>query len=246
MLNFATQAAKLAGDRLLSISKRSVNSDAGNDVKLQEDVDSEMFIRETLSETKIPVIGEEQGGDVSLIENDEYYWIVDPIDGTYNYLRNMPGVCVSVALMKGWTPVVGAIYDFTRGELFAGGKGLPLTLNGEKIKPNWEKRMEQACLITGFPSLMDYSDDGMKFFIDSVRKFKKVRMYGTAALAMAWVACGRADVYSETKINLWDIAAGLALLDAAGGAYKISGAGVEGKPLCILVDAASCKEFLLR
>lgn len=246
MLKIAVEAAKLAGDRLLTISKRRVNNDEGNDVKLQEDVDSEMFIREMLSKTEIPVIGEEQGGDVSIIENGDYYWVVDPIDGTYNYLRNMPGVCVSIALMKGWQAVVGVVYDFTRGELFAGGKGLPLTLNGENIVPSWEKRKSQACLITGFPSLMDYSDDSIKTFMDNVRQFKKVRMYGTAALAMAWVACGRVDVYTESKIHLWDIAGGMALIESAGGACKISSAGVEGKPLCILVDAASCEEFLLR
>ena len=122
LLETAVAVAKAAGDRLKGISERRVNSDAGNDVKLQEDVESEMFIRAKLEETGIPAIGEEQGGDVARVNNGELYWIVDPIDGTYNYLRGIPGVCVSIALMKGWEPVVGVIYDFTRGELYAGGK----------------------------------------------------------------------------------------------------------------------------
>ena len=126
-LETAVKVAKLAGDRLREISERRVNSDAGNDVKLQEDVESEIFIRRQLAATDIPVVGEEQGGDPDVLKSEKLYWIVDPIDGTYNYLRSIPGVCVSIALMKGWNPVVGAIYDFTRGELFAGGKDLPLT-----------------------------------------------------------------------------------------------------------------------
>ena len=100
-LKIASSVAKAAGERLSAIAERRVNSDAGNDVKLQEDVESEMFIRGKLETTGIPVIGEENGGDTSLAFNDSYYWIVDPIDGTYNFLRGIPGVCVSVALMKG-------------------------------------------------------------------------------------------------------------------------------------------------
>ena len=156
-LKIASSVAKAAGDRLSAIRERRVNSDAGNDVKLQEDVESEMFIREKLEPTGIPVIGEENGGDASLAFSDSYYWIVDPIDGTYNYLRGIPGVCVSVALMKGRKPIVGAINDFTRGELYAGGAGLPLSLNGSEIKPAWAREVSQAVLMTGFPSATDYS-----------------------------------------------------------------------------------------
>ena len=82
-LNIAISTAKAAGDRLMKIAERRVNSDAGNDVKLQEDVESEIFIREKLSSTEIAVLGEEKGGDTSLVFNNGYYWIVDPIDGTY-------------------------------------------------------------------------------------------------------------------------------------------------------------------
>lgn len=173
-----------------------------------------MFIRGKLETTGIPVIGEENGGDTSLAFNDSYYWIVDPIDGTYNFLRGIPGVCVSVALMKGRTPVVGAINDFTRGELYAGGKGLPLTLNGAEIKPAWAHEQSQAVLMTGFPSATDYSDENLKHFVTAVQKFKKVRMCGSAALAMAWVAAGRADAYKENRLYLWDVAAGLSLMES--------------------------------
>lgn len=242
-LKIAVSVAKAAGDRLAQIAERRVNSDAGNDVKLQEDVESEMFIREKLEPTGIPVIGEENGGDTSLAFSDSYYWIVDPIDGTYNFLRGIPGVCVSIALMRGRKPVVGAIYDFTRGELYAGGAGLPLTLNGREIKPNWASDIKQAVLMTGFPNATDYSDKNLKHFVMSVQKFKKVRMCGSAALAIAWVASGRADAYKESRLYLWDIAAGLSLIESAGGTYELEFLGLEGKPLSISIQAAASHEF---
>ena len=145
--------------------------------------------------------------------------------------------------MKGRTPVVGAINDFTRGELYAGGKGLPLTLNGAEIKPAWAHEQSQAVLMTGFPSATDYSDENLKHFVTAVQKFKKVRMCGSAALAMAWVAAGRADAYKENRLYLWDVAAGLSLMESAGGAYEFEFLGVEGKPLCISIQAAAREEF---
>lgn len=242
-LKIAISTAKAAGDRLSTIHDRRINSDAGNDVKLQEDVESEMFIRQKLESTNIPVIGEENGGDTSLVFSDSYYWIVDPIDGTYNFLRGIPGVCVSIALMRGKKPVVGVIYDFTRGELYAGGAGLPLTINGKEVTPQWAQNVSQAVLMTGFPAATDYSEKNLKHFITSLQKFKKVRMCGSAAMAIAWVAAGRADAYKESKLYLWDIAAGLSLIESAGGVYEMEFLGIEGKPLSIAIQAAGSRDF---
>ncbi len=241
----ASSAAKTAGERLKKISERRVNSDAGNDVKLQEDVESEIFIRDLLKPTNIPVIGEEKGGAVDLVNSDSLYWVVDPIDGTYNYLRGIPGVCVSVGLMRGWSPVAGAIFDFTRDELFAGGKGLPLLLNGVEIMPNWSNDIKQAVLMTGFPNATDFSDDNLKRFVLSVQKFKKVRMCGSACCAISWVAAGRADCYCEDRLYLWDVAAGLSLMESAGGAYEVKPLGIEGKPLCVSIRAAAKSEYFI-
>lgn len=245
MLAEAVRVAKLAGERLLGIKQRRVNTDFGNDVKLQEDVESELFIRGELASTGIPVIGEERGGDIELVFGDKLYWIVDPIDGTYNYLRGIPNVCVSIGLMKGLTPVVGAIYDFTRDELFAGAKGLPLTLNGEEIKPMWANDAAQAVMMTGFPSATDYSDHNLKSFVLAAQKFKKVRMCGSACAAISWVAAGRADLYAENRLYLWDIAAGLSLIEAAGGVFKIEMLGIKDKPLCLAIQAAAKEEYYI-
>ncbi len=246
LLQTAVNVARLAGDRLNGIAKRRVNSDAGKDVKLQEDIESEMFIRDLLSSTDIPVIGEEQGGDISVIERNKPYWIVDPIDGTYNFLRGMPGVCVSIALMRGWESVVGVIYDFTRGEIFAGGEGLPFTINGEEFKPKWAAEVSQAVLMAGFPNAANMDDDSLKKFVLAAQSFKKVRMVGSAALAMAWVAAGRADSYCEKGLYLWDVAGGMALMKSLGRPCFVRPLGMKDKPLCVEIKAAAKKEFLLQ
>ncbi len=244
MLQIAINVARLAGDRLNGISKRSVNSDLGRDVKLQEDVESEMFIRELLSESGIPVIGEEQGGDTSIIESGKPYWVVDPIDGSYNFLRGMPGVCVSIGLMRGWEAEVGVIYDFTRGEIFAGGKDLPFTINGEEFKPKWANDISQAALMCGFPHSPSLEDERLKEFLCLADKFKKVRIIGSAALAMAWVAAGRADAFVEKGLYLWDVAGGLALMKSLKKPCYLTPIPTKDCPMRVAVRAGAKEEFL--
>lgn len=246
MLKFAEDAALKAGVRLSKIVERRVNNDAANDVKLQEDVESEIFIRGILKDTGIEVVGEEKGGDATLISRTEPYWVVDPIDGTFNFLRGIPSVCVSIGLMRGMQPVVGAVYDFTRNELFSGGREFGLFLNGAKVEPKWAKTMEQAVVMTGFPSITDYSDENMRLFVKRMQAFKKVRMCGSAAIACSWVASGRADCYDERGINLWDIAAGLSLIEGVGGVWKCESAGIEGRPLTFNLQMACREEFYIK
>lgn len=243
LLELVEETAYAAGQRLLQISARRINSDEGNDVKLQEDVDSEIFIRGLLEKSGIPVLGEEEGGDFSIVERDELYWVVDPIDGTYNFLRGIPAVCVSIGLMRGKKSVLGAIYDFTRDELFSGGKEFGLRMNKKAHTANWAKTLSQAAMMTGFPSNTDYSEENLKKFVNRLQKFKKIRMCGSAAIAIAWVACGRADAYDERRVNLWDVAAGLALADASGAVWKFEHSGISDKPLSLNVQVAAREEF---
>jgi myo-inositol-1(or 4)-monophosphatase len=236
LLTLATATARAAGAALTKRVDRTINSETGHDVKMQADIDSETLIRERLARSKLPVIGEEIGGDASLLDRDELFWSVDPIDGTYNFLRNFPGVCVSIGLWRGRRPVLGVIYDFWRDELFAGGAGLGLTLNGRTINPVWAKDVPHAVLCTGFPSTADRSGEALRGFVGRVQKFKKIRMIGTAALALAYVSVGRADAYFEETIKLWDIAAGLALIEGAGGYTRVD--PVPGQPVAFNVWAA--------
>lgn len=200
-----------------------VNSSGIKDVKIQADLEAEELIRKRLSAlSDFPILGEELGGKDAWIYQNKPYWIVDPLDGTYNYLRDMPLCCVSVGLFSGLTPIMGVVYNFTQEELFSGSAETGLRLNGQTIRPQWAQQASEAALMTGFPSGGDYSDGGISAFVETVQAYKKIRMIGTAALALAYVACGRADVYFEPHIKLWDVAAGLALVAAAGGRFKLT------------------------
>ncbi|MFM8905719.1 MAG: inositol monophosphatase family protein, partial [Verrucomicrobiota bacterium] len=109
----ALATALAAGQLLRNGASRKVNASTADDVKMQADVDSETLVREKLKITGLPVIGEELGGDPAHFESKELYWVVDPLDGTYNYLRAQPSTCVSLGLMRGSEPVLGVIRDFT-------------------------------------------------------------------------------------------------------------------------------------
>ncbi len=241
-LEVACNVARAAGDCLHARTDRTVNLLSDKDVKLQADVDSEKLIRERLAATGLPVIGEEQGGDAALLNADTPYWVVDPLDGTFNYLRGQPATCVSIGLMRGKKPVLGAIFDFNLNELYAGAAGWGFTLNQRLVEPVWAAKLSQACLMTGFTHGGDYSSRSIQAFVTQVQSYKKIRMIGSAALALAYVAAGRADVYMEKAVNLWDLAAGAALIEAAGG-HVILQANPK-KPLSFDVWAAGRKEFL--
>lgn len=224
LLAAAVAVAQLAGKNLSEAGAklRNVRSAIGRDVKLQADVDSEALIRKELAtRTGLPVIGEEEGGDATLLTRKEPFWVVDPLDGTYNYMRGVPTCCVSIALMQGGDFVLGVIHDFNRDETFSGGKGLGMFVNGEKITPAWERVASKATLQTGLTTAQEYDEKTLRAFYLDAQRFKKTRAIGSAATALAWVAAGRCDVYHENSIRLWDIAAGVALIKAGGGDARI-------------------------
>lgn len=225
LLELAQEAAKAAGGRLREgrDSLRKVTFEDRHDVKLQADIDSETFIRQLLNERTpdIPIIGEEEGGDATLADQDRLYWVIDPLDGTFNYLRGLPQCAVSIGLLRGEVPVVGVIYDFNTDLCYAGAPGIGFFLNDEASHFGWADSREQAALATGIPHGMDRSPATMAEFARLMRPYKKVRMVGSAALALAYVASGQLDIYHEQSIRLWDVAAGLALVQAAGGEVRI-------------------------
>lgn len=246
MLLTAKDAAHKAGNIIAEhrSSYLKVNFESVSDVKLQADIESEALIREILNkESGLPIIGEEQGGDESLIHSEDYYWVIDPLDGTYNYLRAMPLTCVSIGLMKGLRPVLGVIHDFNLGETYSAISGQGIYINQKKLQPNWAATAKQACLMTGFPAGRSYSTEALNRFVGRVQQFKKIRMIGSAALALAYVASGRGDIYLEESIRLWDIAAGLALVEAGGGHLQVE--LVDEKALKFNICAAGNKDWLL-
>lgn len=217
----ALATAIAAGDLLAKGAQMQVNASTDDDVKMQADVDSEHLVRAMLKATGLPVIGEELGGDATLFDGASLYWVVDPLDGTYNYLRRQAACCVSLGLMRGSEPVLGVIYDFNIKKTYLGIPGDGTYINGVKITAGWVTERKDACIMTGFPAAADKSGPALQRFIQQVGCYKKIRMIGSAALALAYVGEGVADTYYESGTNLWDVAAGLAIIKASGGHFRL-------------------------
>jgi len=223
----AGQAAVASRDLLRRKPSMTARRQDGRDIKLVEDGGSEALILSVLStHSRWPVLSEEAGWIGSRPLPDEPYWVVDPLDGSFNHHRGVPLCCTSVAVAIGMVPLIGAIFDFNRDELFCGGAGLGLTLNGNELPASPYRKQIVA---TGFPVGGDDSAEGIAAVVEQAASFAKIRMIGSAALALAWVAAGRFDAYQESGTRWWDVAGGLALIEGAGGRIKVTGASIEDK-----------------
>lgn len=155
-------------------------------------------------------------------------WIVDPIDGTVNFYYGIPHFCVSIALRVGEEITVGVIHDPMVGETWTVAKGELPKLNGQPIRSSSRKLLEEAVLFVGCGKDGEALTVGLERFRKASLRARKMRMMGSAALGMAYIACGRLDGYIESRISLWDIAAGKLLVESAGGVVDLK--PVDGKP----------------
>ena len=213
-LEIAKGAAKEAGDFLLQnkLNEKEIYSEEGRDIKLQLDRETEELIRKKLEPTNIPVLGEEFGGEGSL---ESERWVIDPIDGTANYFRGLDQCCISIALMDKNEALVGVVYNFNNGEMYAAAKGLGCYLNDSKVTVSNIDKKNKASLTTGFPA--SETIESQYDFLEDLKGWKKIRMFGSAALSCAYVASGKCDYYAEKGVYLWDFAAGICLVKEAGG-----------------------------
>ena len=221
-LEIAKSAALKAGKYLLENQGKELKIllNQGRDIKLQLDIDTEQLIKDSLrSQSTFSILGEETGlsSDVG-----EFYWVVDPLDGTSNFLRDIPISCVSIALMQDLQPILGVIYDFNHDDLYFGHLESKAFVNQVEIIVSDYSEKSKSTLVTGIPARTNYSDNEFKNMIDDFQQWKKVRMLGSAAMASIYVASGKADTYKENGIFLWDIAAGAAIVNAAGGVASIT------------------------
>jgi myo-inositol-1(or 4)-monophosphatase len=201
-------------------TKLKVLLNEGRDIKLQLDLDAEHLIKEYLSsKSPFSILGEEAGITAEL---GEFYWVVDPLDGTSNFIKGIPISCVAIALMQGSKPILGVIYDFNHDELYYGHTKSPAFMNDEEIRVSSFAFKNESTLVTGIPAKTYYSDEEFSEMIQDFQAWKKVRMIGSAAMAAVYVASGKAEVYKENGIFLWDIAAGAAIVAAAGGITSIT------------------------
>jgi myo-inositol-1(or 4)-monophosphatase len=228
LVALARSAATASGDLLReNFGQAELLSQQGRDIKLGEDHRAQQLIVETIqSGSDLPILTEEAGWVGEPPQNDGLYWVVDPLDGSFNYRTGTPLCGTAVALCTRLTPVAGCIYDFLRDELYWGGPGIGLHRNEEVLD---ELPEPHGILATGFPVGGDFSDEGIAAIVHQISAYKKVRMIGSAALSLAWVASGRFDAYAESGIRWWDVAAGLALVAAAGGRTEIAGESPDAK-----------------
>lgn len=216
LLAVAEESARAAGASL-KFHKAEVIQSRDKDIKISADRTAHKVVLAVLEKTGIPVLSEE---DDTHDFNLDLKWVVDPLDGSVNFLRGIPASAVSICLVKDGEPILGIVYDFNREELFSGIVGTGAWLNKKGISVSAVRKKEEAIIMTGFPSYTDYSTAALEEYISRVQSFKKVRLIGSAALSLAYVASGRADAYYEKDIKIWDVAAGLALVKSAGGNYS--------------------------
>ena len=160
------------------------------------------------------ILGEETGAS----GKGRSTFVIDPLDGTSNYLHGIPHWCVSIALVENGEPIHGVVFDPLRNELFTASKGSGAVLNEKRVRVNDRKELSGAMLVTGFPP-RERARAGaqLECLRELLRDAEDVRRTGSAALDLAWVACGRADAYFEAGLQPWDIAAGILLVREAGG-----------------------------
>ncbi len=227
-LRTAERAARLAGaflrQRFHEI--KVVDEELPTDIKLQLDKECQLLIiRELLADyPQSCVLGEEgNAGEEAALQ-----WIVDPIDGTVNYFYGIPIFCVSIALRAEGRLVLGCVYDPMQDECFTALAGGAVSCNERPIRVSARDAMAQAVVFIGHGRHDGSGEAGIRRFAHVSAQVRKIRILGSAALAICYIAAGRMDAYVEGRISLWDFAAAQVILEAAGGVLEFSPADAAG------------------
>jgi myo-inositol-1(or 4)-monophosphatase len=220
MLNIAIRAARRAGTIVSRAQNRlydlKIELKGDNDYVTQTDVEAEAAIIEVLNEAypSHSIVAEESGSSGA----SDFKWIIDPIDGTLNFIHGFPSYAISIALQVKGRLEQAVIYDPTRDEMYTASRGAGAQLNGQRIRVSPRTELDSSILGTGFPlrnknKLPNY----LLGFTTLLNKSADIRRTGSAALDLAYVACGRLDGYWEFDLHEWDIAAGALLVQESGG-----------------------------
>ena len=210
--------AREAGALLMQFFDRNIKIEYKGDADLVTAADrkSEALIRERIRQTwpSHDVLGEEEGLRDT---GSEFRWYVDPLDGTTNFAHSFPVFCVSMALQDKSGMLAGVCYDPTRNELFAAERGNGATLNDRPIHVSKTAKLKESLVGTGFPSHKRHKNPNIHFYHQITLRSHGVRRAGSAALDLCYVACGRMDGFWEFNLNPWDTAAGVLMVEEAGG-----------------------------
>lgn len=239
MLNFAIETARDAGRLLLEKFGRGIAVSKKGEINLvtEADLASEALIIERIQSyyPKHSILAEESGEAVIVGGDGTSKWIIDPLDGTTNFAHGYPCWCVTLALEHHGEIVIGVTYDPTRDELFAAERGRGATLNNQPIRVSTAEKLGDALIVTGFPYDIKRRADFARHLTEFLLNSRGVRRDGSAAIDMAYVACGRFDGFWEQGLSPWDMAAGVLLIEEAGGQvsyYDGSRHSIYQPPIC--------------
>lgn len=226
-LQSAEAAARRAGELLREQFLREdkvVDERMAHDIKLRLDKECQRVITESLQADwpGYALLGEEGGS------GGEVEWIVDPLDGTVNYFYGLPLFCVSIALRVHGVVELGCVYAPMLGEMFCALRGEGAWLNGRRIRVSAREQLAQAIIFAGHGSHDGSGEAGLRRFGYLSARVCKMRILGTAALSLCYVAAGRLDAYVEQRIHLWDFAAAGCILEEAGGVLEFAPVDAAG------------------
>jgi len=221
LLNFIKQVALDAGTVLVQrLGSARITNKGDIDLVTEADIAAEELIIDRIRSyyPRHGILAEESGEAVTVGDTaSEWRWVIDPLDGTTNYAHGYPCFCVSIGVEHNGILEFGVVYDPMRNELFAAERGQGATLNDRQIRVSDVEELSKAMLVTGFPYNVRERPDFAREFVMFTMNAQAVRRDGSAAIDLAYVACGRFDGFWEDGLNPWDMAAGVLLIQEAGG-----------------------------
>lgn len=219
-LKTCEKSVRAGGDAVQSwVGKFDVRKKGPADLVTQADFASQEAVRRVVLEAfpEHSLLGEEDDRQRPAENDSQYRWIVDPLDGTTNFVHGIPHYCVSLALEYQGEPLVGAVYNPVGGECFTAAAGQGAWLNGKPIRTSQTTTLSDALAVTGFPPQVRPDSPDYLVFSEAIFQCQGVRRSGSAALNLSYLAAGRYDVLWSFGTKIWDVAAGVLLIREAGG-----------------------------
>ena len=226
LLKLSKNAVVHALDKLIELDKQNIkdylfSNEVPKEVKAEADIIIEKILIDKLSISDLSILSEESGL-IKSESNSNLRFIIDPIDGTVNFIRGICNCSISVALFDGNTPVFGVLASYPSGIIAWGGKGIGAFMGEMPINVSSIKDTKKGVLCTGFPSRFEFNSKTILEQIHLMQSFNKVRMLGSASQSLLQVAQGSVEAYVESNIMIWDVAAGIAIVEGAGGEFRIN------------------------
>jgi myo-inositol-1(or 4)-monophosphatase len=226
LIDLAINTARESLQHLKNINNRDytlLQSEDLYELKSKIDIELNILIKKKLEKVNIPILSEEEyeKAEEDIITKSKLWWIVDPLDGTINFVRNLGSCGISIALYSDTTPMFGVIAEYPSGDIYWGGRDIGSFVNGSKINVSEKNDPNGSVACTGKPSRLILNKNIFLLFFNLFNSFGKVRMLGSASISLIKLARGDAEFYSEREIMIWDVAAGIAIVEGAGGVVSV-------------------------